>query len=29
MMGERAVGEYDPGAVMISHLFRSFSDVVN
>lgn len=28
-MGERAVGQEDPGAVTISHVFRSFSDVVN
>ena len=29
MMGERAIGHYDPGAVSISHIFRGFAEAVN
>ncbi|NQV34238.1 MAG: dihydroxyacetone kinase subunit L [Phycisphaeraceae bacterium] len=28
-MGERAIGQYDPGAVSISHIFRGFSEAIN
>jgi dihydroxyacetone kinase-like protein len=27
-MGERAIGQYDPGAMSISHIFRGFSEAV-
>ncbi len=28
-MGERAIGQYDPGAVSISHIFRGFAEAIN
>ena len=28
-MGERAIGQYDPGAVSISHIFRGFAQAIN
>ncbi len=28
-MGERAIGQYDPGAMSISHIFRGFAEAIN